>query len=213
MKKIFIEILNKLITIDDNFINTVSFIDSENYKLFSFNILRHISYSIDNEIVDTEKYGMVIYNPFQISFSDKKFISALYKKIEKELNDEEKQIINQLEKESFQLFDLFNLNSNYKLEYSEQVDFQKYLSAFNLTFSNDIQAEYLEGICQYFKICCDFLNIKIVISFGLLNLLNSKEIELLNKELQQLDLVLLDIQYVNQTNTKTLLVDKDWCII
>ncbi len=71
MKKIFIEILNKLITIDDNFINTVSFIDSENYKLFSFNILKHISYSIDNEIVDTEKYGMVIYNPFQISFSDK----------------------------------------------------------------------------------------------------------------------------------------------
>lgn len=213
MKKIYIEILNKLITVDDNYVNVISFMDSKIYKEFFFNILDHISYSVDNKIVDMEKSSVIVYNPFQISLSDKKIITALYKQIEKRLNNEEKQIINHIEQQGFELLNLFNVDLNYELEYSEQMDIQKFLSAFSLTFSYDLKGNYLKSLCQYFNVCCDFLNTKIIISFGLLNLLDGDEIELLNKELQQLDLLLLDIQYLNQFSRNALIVDKDWYII
>ena len=56
---------------------------------------------------------------------------------------------------------------------------------------------------------------KIIISFGLLSLINDDEIKLLEKELLYNDLVLTDISYCDEELKKEndLTIDDDWCII
>lgn len=211
MKKIFLRQGNYLIEFGDSNIKTVRFNDSKAYRLFSFDVINSIIFSINNEEVDLEKYGMIIYNPFQIDLNEKKFLNLVYKKLEKNIHDDERRFISDIEKASICLFEKLSLASDLPIDYNDSFDLNKFFSSFDVKIMEP--EDYLEKIVRYIRLSCEIFHTKFFISFGLLALLNSDEIDLLNKELIQYDVSLLDVFYNEKSNIETLYIDTDWCII
>lgn len=71
MKKIFIKSLNQLIEFDLP-LKKIKFNSKNNYRQLTFNINDEIVFSINNEIFDISKFGLIIQNPFCISLNEKK---------------------------------------------------------------------------------------------------------------------------------------------
>ncbi len=213
MIKVFIEPLNYLVSVTNNRIIKLVFTDPYVYRKFCFDVKHNLTFSIDNEIIDLDKFSFIIYNPFELCFSDKKIIMALYKRIEKEMNDDEKRVVQKIDELAIRFFELMQLKIGYTLDFKDHMDLTKFFSSFNLSFMEQENENYLQTLCQYFLICSDFFNTKLFITFGLTNLLTTDEKELLNKELQQYDLVLIDISFSDHDQSPTLMIDQDWCII
>ena len=211
MRKIFLRQSNYLIEFGDSNIKTIRFNDSKAYRLFSLNVINSIIFSINNEEVDLEKYGMIIFNPFQIDLNEKKFLSLVYKKLEKSIRDEERRFIADIEKSSLCLFEKLALVSDIPIDYNDTFDFNRFFSAFDVKIMEP--EDYLDKIVRYIRLSCEILHTKLFVSFGLLALLDKAEIDLLNKELNQYDVSLLDVFYNEKSNIETLYIDTDWCII
>ena len=211
MRKIFLRQSNYLIEFGDSNIKTIRFNDSKAYRLFSLNVINSIIFSINNEEVDLEKYGMIIFNPFQIDLNEKKFLNLVYKKLEKSIRDEERRFIADIEKSSLCLFEKLALVSDIPIDYNDTFDFNRFFSAFDVKIMEP--EDYLDKIVRYIRLSCEILHTKLFVSFGLLALLDKAEIDLLNKELNQYDVSLLDVFYNEKSNIETLYIDTDWCII
>lgn len=211
MRKIFLRQSNYLIEFGDSNIKTIRFNDSKAYRLFSLNVFSSIIFSINNEEVDLEKYGMIIFNPFQLDLNEKKFLNLVFKKLEKNIHDEERRFIADIEKASLSLFEKLALASDIPIDYNDTFDFNKFFSAFDVKIMEP--EDYLEKIVRYIRLSCEIFHTKLFISFGLLALLDNDEIDLLNKELIQYDVSLLDVFYNEKSSLETLYIDTDWCII
>lgn len=216
MKKIFIECINQIIEFDSN-IKTIKLTNTSNYRSLSLDITHQITVSEDDSIIDIPKNVLIIYNPYEINLNDKKFLNALYKELEHSISDEEKIVIQKLEKIGFDLLDDLQLKTLLPFEYQEEIDISKLFTTFNVSFPKIDYQNYLELITNYFKIATVYLKTKFVISFGLLNLLTNDEIEILNKELSYNNLVLLDISFLKENNNEepknNYVISDDWCII
>ena len=102
MKTLKIKGIDSLINIKAGNIENIII---ENSKLY-FNIVNsiiiddndYLIYSIDNDNKDLEKYSLLITTPFDLNPNNKKILTALYKKIDKEKHilkiNEELEIIN-----------------------------------------------------------------------------------------------------------------------
>lgn len=215
MKKVHIESLNKTILFDTS-IKCLKFNNQLNYKEISLNLVNEIIFSINDSTVDLEKYGLIIYNPFQISLNDKKIITAMYKELEKNCyNENNIALIQQIESKSFELFNNLLLDFDYTFEYNEEIDLIKLFSSFNLKFPEVEYSNYVELLTNYIKLNTIFNKSKIVVSFGTLSLLSKEELMLFEKELAYNDIVMLDISFVGDRiiENKDLVIDEDWCII
>lgn len=104
---------------------------------------------------------------------------------------------------------------DYPFEYEEKLNISKLLLSFDVKFPEIDYSNYLNLVCDYFKLYSMYCKTKIIISFGLLSLINDDEIKLLEKELLYNDLVLLDVSYCGEELRKEndLNIDDDWCII
>lgn len=215
MKKVHIESLNKTILFDTS-IKCLKFNNQLNYKEISLNLVNEIIFSINDSTIDLEKYGLIIYNPFQISLNDKKIITAMYKELEKNCHNENNiALIQQVEGKSFELFNNLLLDFDYQFEYNEEIDLIKLFSSFNLKFPEVEYSNYVELLTNYIKLNSIFNKSKIVVSFGTLSLLSKEELILFEKELAYNDIVMLDISFVGDRiiENKDLVIDEDWCII
>lgn len=63
----------------------IKFNSKNNYRQLTFNINDEIVFSINNEIFDISKFGLIIQNPFCISLNEKKLLNSLYKELEEKL--------------------------------------------------------------------------------------------------------------------------------
>ena len=212
MKKVFFVQANYLYEFENTNINIIRFNNPKEYREFSQNVFENIVFSINNNVVDLNKYGMIIYNPFELNINDKKILNLVYKKLEKYIEDEERMIISKIEQESLKLFEKLSLNIDVSIDYNDSMDLNKLFGSFDIKISND-NMSFLEKIVQYVKLNVELFNIKIIISFGLLSLLEQQEIDLLNIELLQYGVVLVDAQYNINENNNSLYVEGDWCII
>lgn len=97
MKKIFIKPLNRLCDFDDKLL-VIKFEDPIIYREFTFDIINNLNYSKNNSIIDLEKYGNVIYNPYDLNLTEKKLVNALYSILQNNIKDNEIKIINEIEK-------------------------------------------------------------------------------------------------------------------
>lgn len=214
MKKIFIETLNQLIEFDSS-IKSLKFNNQLNYRELSFNLFDNFTFSIDNNTIDLNKNSLIIYNPFEIDLNEKKLLTSMYKELEKEINDDDRIYIQKIESECFNLLENLLINYDYNFEYSESIDINKLFQALDIHFPTIEYSNYLELIVNYFKLYSKYCKTKIVISFGLLDLLSNDEISLLEKELEYIELILLDISYIGNLNKNenVFIIEEDWCII
>lgn len=211
MKRVFIKPLNYLLEFN-NPIQILKFNDVENYREFSFNLINSLIFSIDDDEKSISTYGLVITNPFEIDLNEKKIITAIYKKIQSKFTDEQLGYIHKIEEYSFKLFDEILEDEDFHLEYNEALDITKLFSNYNISFPNIEYSNYLELFSTYCKLNAMYNKTKIVISFGISNLLTKEELDLLNVEFELNDIVLLDVIFDNSDKTY-LNIDEDWCII
>lgn len=210
MKKIFFKLLDYKFDIDKE----ISIISIENpilYRSLSLNIYENIIYSINDTIMDLNKHSLIILNPFNITLNETKLIKYLYKDLEKELVNNEAEDLSTVETYLLNIVEKLSINTNIPIDYSEIIDINKLLSSLNIKYKEC--ENYLETLVYYIKLTNEIYQNTIIISFGLLFLLEKKEIELLKKELKILNINLIDIQFNSQNNLKDVIIDDDWCLL
>lgn len=212
-KKIYLKSLNQLISLDKPIIEII-FDDPKLYRLFLYNIENQVIYSIDNQTLDFSKSLLRIYNPFDLEINSRKTILQVYKNIQKSLNDELKKDISSMEMEIFELLDKLLEDEELALSYTAEINFIDLLSICKVEFKNIEHNNYLEKLVYYLKINNKYNNSTIVISSGLLNILTDEEIELLKKELQLLQMNMIDISINTKAKkVQKLFIDNEWCVI
>lgn len=211
MKKVFVKPIDYLIEFDEP-IKILKFTDVKVYREFCFNLVDSLIFSIDNveKVIDT--YGLIIRNLYEIDLNEKKLLTAIYKKMQAKFTDTQLGYIQKIEEYSFKLFDELLEEEEYHLEYNESVDITKLFSNYNISFPIIEYSNYLELFFTYCKLNSIYNKTKIVISFGISNLLTDEELKLLMIDFELNDIVLLDIIF-NNNEKKCLTIDEDWCII
>lgn len=211
MKKVFVKPIDYLIEFDEA-IKILKFTDVKVYREFCFNLVDSLIFSIDNveKVIDT--YGLIIRNPYEIDLNEKKLLTAIYKKMQAKFTDTQLGYIQKIEEYSFKLFDELLEEEEYHLEYNESVDMTKLFSNYNISFPIIEYSNYLDLFFTYCKLNSIYNKTKIVITFGISNLLTDEELKLLTVDFELNDIVLLDIIFDNNEK-KCLTIDEDWCII
>lgn len=211
MKKIFIKPLNRLCDFDDKLL-VIKFEDPIIYREFTFDIINNLNYSENNSIIDLEKYGNVIYNPYDLNLTEKKLVNALYSILQNNIKDNEIKIINEIEKNLIELLNVLFQKVSVPFEYNEGIDVSKLFLSIGVRYPIVSKASYFENLLLYIKIYVEVLYIKCFITLNLTNLLSSEEQNKLKLYLKELDIVLIDC-FVESKNNSNLIIDSDWCSI
>ena len=211
MKKIIIKPLNRLCDFDDKLL-VIKFEDPIIYREFTFDIINNLNYSENNSIIDLEKYGNVIYNPYDLNLTEKKLVNALYSILQNNIKDNEIKIINEIEKNLIELLNVLFQKVSVPFEYNEGVDVSKLFLSIGVRYPIVSKASYFENLLLYIKIYVEVLHIKCFITLNLTNLLSSEEQNKLKLYLKELDIVLIDC-FVESKNNNDLIIDSDWCSI
>lgn len=212
MKLVHVKELNDCVELK-NKLNVIGVESKEIYKHLCFNIEESITLSKNNQVLDLDKYGLLLHNPIELKLNDKKFLNFLYKLMESNLDDECKQYIAKIEGVSLELLELLAYKTGMEIVYNHDLDFAKFLAAYNLNFDEPDPLNYVELLIRYCKLAKEILKIECIFSFGISDLLTDEEIKELNYQLSQLDLDIIDFVYINGMVKKTFVIDDDWCII
>ena len=184
------------------------------YRDIFYSINDLIVLSEDNKVLNNDKVALVIDNPLNIYLNDKKVLASLYKYLSINLNDEIKNEVNEINQKMIELLDDVILYNDFALEYDDNFDIQKLFSLFQLRFKKNETDIYFENLLNYLKLYNIIANNKFIISFSLLDLLTTNEMEILKKELLLLNINLINFSLTNkQKESKTYVVDSDWCVL
>ena len=153
MKTLKIKNIDSLINIEAGNIENIII---ENSKLY-FSIVNsiiiddndYLIYSIDNDNKDLEKYSLLITTPFDLNPNNKKILTALYKKIDKEKHilkiNEELEIINY---KIIKTLETISLDLNQNMNFNTELDLVKLLSLYDFSFGSIfiIDSEFASSI-------------------------------------------------------------------
>lgn len=212
MRKVFIHKLNKLFEFNNNLLR-IKFEDPLIYREFVFDIFDSIIFSDDNNEIDIKKYCQIIYNPYDLSLTEKKLLNALYNVLQKNIKDEEMILLSNIEKELIKLLDNLFQKVDIPFEFDESIDVGKLLASIRVRYPIINKESYFENLMLFIRIYVDVLHIKCFITLNLMCLLSKNEIKQLNLYLKEFDVVLIDCYVGEKSQNNDLIVDSEWCII
>lgn len=212
MKKILIKSVNELVYLNDS----ISLILIENpilYRNLAYDLRNEIIISDEENVLDIDKCGLIIYNPFDLNLNDSRLIKLMYKKLDKLRTEQHNIMIAELNDSIRDLVYDLSLNLDVSVDIGSDIDFQKMLSAIDLKFVDPTFESFVEMFIKYLKIYLMFTNIKIVFTFGLLQLFSEDELNEIKKEVLLLDIKIVDFKIQQKNIKSSIVIDKDWCII
>ena len=218
MKTLKIKNIDSLINIEAGNIENIII---ENSKLY-FSIVNsiiiddndYLIYSIDNDNKDLEKYSLLITTPFDLNPNSKKIMTALYKKIDKEKHilkiNEELEIINY---KIIKTLETISLDLNQSMNFNTELDLVKLLSLYDFSFEDDCEEDLLNKLVFYIKANLEIKNIDIVFCIDILRFLSQEEMEKLKRELELLNICLINISFSSRVSSikKSIVIDEDYC--
>ena len=210
MRKIYFEQIDKVIILDKN-ITRVVFEDCLLYRDVAININESLVYSYNDIVENIERKALVLFNPFQLNINDPKIIKALYKKLENTIKINLNEKLTSIESKILDLFDELTYDDIVPIIYENEVVLNKLFTSFDVRYLES--KDYLEKVIHYFKVYHELYDNDIIISFGLLNLLNQQEKEVLRQELKILNLNLVDLMFSDKIIENDLIIDNEWCIM
>lgn len=212
MKKILLNSLNELLYIE-NEITSIVIESPIIYRNIAYNLRNEIVLSEEDNILDIDKYGLIIYNPFDLNINDPRLIKLMYKKLDKYRTEEYNIRIASVNEEIKKIVYDLSLNLDVAVEVGADIDFQKLLTSINLKFVDPTFESFIEMFIKYLKIYLMFTSTKVIFTFGLISLFSKEELDELVKEISLLDVNIVDFK-IQQNNIKSsIIIDKDWCII
>ena len=218
MKTLKIKSIDSLINIAAGNIENIII---ENSKLY-FSIVNsiiiddndYLIYSIDNDNKDLEKYSLLITTPFDLNPNNKKILTSLYKKIDKEKHilkiNEELEIINY---KIIKTLETISLDLNQSMNFNTELDLVKLLSLYDFSFEDDCEEDLLNKLVFYIKANLEINNIDIVFCIDILRFLSQEEMEKLKRELELLNICLINISFSSRVSSikKSIVIDEDYC--
>ena len=178
----------------DKTITEIIIDDPEVLRNLFINVEESIIISEDIKEIKFEKTVLTIINPFEMMVNDKKNINLLYKALIANASDGQKEKLRIIERESINCLDDILDTNDYNLEYNAELDLSRFLNMFQVQFKEVDANNYLEYLIDYIKINVNLYGYKIVISYSLIDLLSKSEINSLEKELQLINIKLVDIK-------------------
>lgn len=211
MKKIFLKPLNEVFKLDKSIIR-IDFEDPIMFRELIKSLDEESILSENNNEIDIKKNVLKIYDPFNIDLKDKKITTELYKCMKRDLSDEQKNRILEIESSMIALLDDIAMTMDCPIDYEEEVDITKIFSIFQVCLREIEYKNFLEFILNYIKLNKEFYGYSIVIAIRLMNILTKEEQILLEQELNLLEVKLIDFDITNNSKNDVL-IDKDWCVI
>lgn len=182
-----------------------SFMNADSTKIF---------YAENNELLDLNKKMLIITDLYNISPNNKKILNNLYKRIsEKMINQKINDFIQNTNQQMISILEEISLNLNLSIDYELDLDITKILNLYKFCFKEN-SSTIIDRIITYVKANVEIMNLSFVVSFNIIQLLNSEEIYLLQKELELLNLSLINFNFVGKNINKIVnytTIDDDLC--
>ena len=168
----------------------------------------------NGKLLEPSKYILFISDVLNLELNIKKQLTALYIKIEKELiNDNFRDKLNELNNKINELMMDITLESNIQLDYDEQIGLKDVFSLVNLRYFS-YEKDFKNQFIYYCKATRDISKIRIIDTYGLLDLLTNEEIAELKKELSYLHITIINIgNSIKENLDKNIIIDNDLCEI
>lgn len=211
MKKIFLKPLNEVFKLDKSIIR-INFEDPIMFREFIKSLDEESILSENDNELDIKKNALKIYDPFNIDLKDKKITTELYKCMKRDLSEEQKNRILEIESSMLALLDDIATSMDCPIDFEEEVDITKVFSIFQVCLREIEYKNFLEFILNYIKLNKEFYDYSIVIAIRLMNILTKEEQDLLEQELNLLEVKIIDFDITNNSKNDVL-IDKDWCVI
>lgn len=218
MKKLTIHGIEKEFIIDAGLIYCIN-IENRNFYLklmdsFLNNDNDFIFYLEKNELVDISKRDLIINDIYNISPNNKKILNSLYKRInEKMLNQQIKDNIQNINLNLLNILEEISLNLNLSIDYDLDLDITKILSLYKFSFKED-SISLVDKLITYIKANMEIMNVTFVISFNIIQLLSNDDLILFQKELELLNISLINFNFIGKTTNKFIeytTIDDDLC--
>ena len=188
----FNRLINGLIDLDEDI-----FIFSENYELSNFS-----------------KNSLIIMDIFSLNPNSKKILTTLYNRIEKNyLSNEDKEHIYKINSDILNILEKISLELDVEVEYECDFDFVKILNSYQFRFKENGQT-LLERLITFIKANLEIKSFDFIITINLLSMINEKDLEIMQKELELLQITLININSISKINKNIVdytTIDDDLC--
>lgn len=211
MIELFITFTNTLIPLNTNII-TLLIKNAALYRKLYFEIESSIILSYNYECIDIEKKVHIIKHIPSINCNDKKFINYLYKNLEKSFDENITNKINELNTLLINLYDEINDNSTFSFVYNPEISLPKLFNATDVQFENYEHFDLLKNLLQYINLVNSISNIRIFILYSLLNFITIEEFDLLKKEVELMNIIIINIEMFTDNSIVDYVIDDDLCI-
>ncbi len=164
--------------------------------------------------LDFQKECLFISDILTISPNNKKILNALYKRIqEKFLTNENKNLLLNINEKFLSLLEQISLDVNLETDYLTDISINDVLSLYKFSFKEG-EEDFLNKIITYIKANQEIKKLSTIITLNFLPLLKENEILLLQKELELLNLTMINFNIRVKHQIKGieyLTIDMDLC--
>lgn len=172
--------------------------------------------SHDGKILNISDNCDLIISIFDLEINQRKMLNVLYDELIHEINDTEllldwRTISSNLERFLNQAV----VQTGYSISYSE-LELKTILKAMEVKFQDGIE-DYTEYLLEYLQLMFEVRKIQLFIMVNITSFLSKTDLEYLYEQVayKKYHLLLLDVQNisVNKNVERTIIVDKDYCVI
>ena len=161
------------------------------------------------EILEKSSTAEVIFSPWTIEPDGRKIQKALLKRVLQAIGQDENFRVQKILSELQLLLDEAGEEMGCSFDY-EAEDISEIIKECNIHFSKE--GDVLADLHQYFRVCAEFLKIKLFILIGMRNYFTNGEIETLSREAGYAGSSLLFLEnFSDGTEKNIILIDRDLC--
>lgn len=169
----------------------------------------------ENKILKMDKESEIIVNPFQLDFSNKKILNALYSEMTATAMDYEVDKA-KLNSELIELLDNITINQSYSgICYSLDWEWASLFKMYNVHLDDDYE-DLITKITEYTKVLSCLCHIRLLFLVNIKSFLTVEELQALYLCAQhnKINLILLESSEVEKNDRENIIIlDKDDCLI
>ena len=172
-------------------------------------------YMSNNELKDFNKNSLFVYDIFSSEINSKKTISSLYKKInDKIVSNEEKLDLLKINTLSLELLQKIANKLDVCTNFEDEIDIIQFLSLYKFIYEEDNTTLFNKFI-DLIKANLEIKDFSFIITINILSLFSDENIRLLKKELEYMNMTLINIEHINRIDKNNdvyrVIIDKDLC--
>ena len=212
MIKMYVKAINQMLDINYGIVNL--FIENiDFYRCLYYDLDDEIILSNNNIEINLSKEVMILKNIFELDYNDKKIIKLLHKHLEKKLPNNLQERFLVIQRELLDLIEEVIDNDELKLTYKSEFSIAKLFSLYQLEFEELDYKNYIESLLQYLNQLNYFTSIKIYICYGLMNYISNEEFLKIKKDLELLNIILINFEKFTTNKFVDYIIDEDYCAL